>query len=258
MPTLTFIIPCFNEEEVLPSTLERLLTAGEAAGVSFEVLAIDDGSTDRTWELIRAAAAAHPQVVRGLRFDGNFGQEPALFAGLAHARGEYVFMLDADLQDPPELAATMLAKAREGFDVVYGVRRSRAGESGFKRSTAWLFHRLLNLVAHHPVPVDSGNFRLLSRRAVDALLAGPDHRRYLRTLVSELPMPQTGVRFDRKPRAAGATKYSTIDLFRVAYHALTSSARKPRAAPADAAPLYRIRETAPASPGRGEAGGSGR
>lgn len=249
MPVVTFIVPCLNEAEVLPATIARVLAAGRALEESFEVIVVDDGSTDDTWEQVVSAASRHPEV-RGIRFAANFGQEPALFAGLDQARGDWVLTLDADLQDPPELAGEMLQKARSGYDVVYGMRRSRAGESWFKRSTAWVFHRLLNIVAHHPVPVDSGNFRLLSRRAVDALLAGPDHRRYLRTLVSELPLPQTGIRFDRDSRAAGATKYSTARLFRVAFHALTTSARKPRRSPPDLPPLYRIRETTPTVPAR--------
>lgn len=245
MPVLSFIVPCFNEEEVLPTALTRLRAAGVATGESFEIVLIDDGSTDRTWELIAAAARDNAPVVRGLRFARNFGQHAAMLAGIAHARGDHVLLVDADLQDPPELAGAMLARAWEGFDIVTGVRRSRAGESQMKRATAWAFHRALTLFAPRPIPVDSGYFLLLSRRAVDALLTLPARDRYLRLLVSLLDLPRVAFPYDRAPRLAGQSHYSYARLCGLAWHAFVSCLRRPSADAAGARPLFEIRETAP-------------
>lgn len=243
MPVLSFIVPCFNEEEVLPTALARLLVAGRATGESFEIVVVDDGSSDRTWELIADAATRDPAHVRGIRFAKNFGQHAAIFAGLEHARGDHVLLVDADLQDPPELASAMLARAWEGFDIVTGVRRTRAGESVAKRATAWVFHRVLNLVAPRPIPVDSGYFYLLSRRAVDALLALPARDRYLRLLVSLLDLPRVAFAYDRAPRVAGHSKYSYRQLSAIAWHALTSCLRRPSPAETGKPPLFEIAET---------------
>jgi len=245
MPTLSFIVPCFNEEDALPAAIVRLLAAGRAACDSFEVLLVDDGSTDRTWALIAEASAREPQAVRGLRFTRNFGQHAAMLAGLGHARGDHVLLVDADLQDPPELATAMLARAWEGYDIVVGVRRTRAGESGLKRATAWVFHRVLTLVAPRPIPVDSGYFYLLTRRAVDALLALPARDRYLRLLVALLDLPRVTLPYDRAPRLAGRTHYSYARLCGIAWHAFLSCLRRPSADAAGARPLFEVREMVP-------------
>lgn len=240
MPVLSIVVPCYNEELVLPRTLERLAGVVRDLAEPCEIILVDDGSSDRTWAII-AAATAPPAHVRGVRLARNSGQQAALIAGLRHARGDFALTLDADLQDPPELARPMLARARaDAVPIVYGVRRSRRGEPWLKRSTAWLFHRTLNLLARHPIPVDSGDFRLMSRPALDALLARTDLHRYLRAVVSELGLPQAGIAFDRPPRAAGASKYSWRALLRIARHALASVIARPATTPH---PLYEIRET---------------
>lgn len=240
MPVLSFIVPCFNEEEVLPVALPRLLAAGQAIGESFELLFVDDGSRDRTWELIAAAALRNPDRVRGLRFTRNFGQHAAMLAGLGQSRGDHALLVDADLQDPPELAAPMLARAWEGYDIVTGVRRSRAGERWLKRATAWTFHRALNLVAPRPIPVDSGYFYLLSRRAIDAVLALPARDRYLRLLVSLVDLPRVPFSYDRAPRLAGRTHYTYAHLCGIAWHGFVSCLRRPAAKAADERPLFEI------------------
>lgn len=242
MPTLSFIIPCFNEEDVLPQLVERVLAVGRDLSVPFEAILIDDGSTDRTWALITEAARNHP-AVRGVRLARNFGQQPALIAGMSRSTGDYVLLLDADLQDPPDLASVLLARAREGHDVVVGVRRSRAGETWPKRATAWVFHRVVNLVAEKPIPVDSGNFALLSRRAVDALLARGDLDRYLRTLLSLLPFSHATVPFDRPARAAGATHYNFPRLLAVAWHGIRTTAQRGVHDSQPLSALFRISET---------------
>ncbi len=242
MPALSFIVPCFNEEDVLPTALARLLAAGRASAESFEIVFVDDGSSDRTWPMI-AAAASRDAEVRGIRFAKNFGQHAAIFAGLEAARGDHVLLVDADLQDPPELAVDMLARARAGFDIVIGVRRTRAGESVAKRATAWVFHRVLNLVAPRPIPVDSGYFYLLSRRAVVAILASPGHDRYLRLLVCLLDLPRVALAYDRAPRLAGHTKYSYARLCGIAWHAFSSCLRRPIPGEARRPKLFEIGET---------------
>jgi len=252
MPTLTFIVPCFNEAQVLPVALPRLVAAGEATEESFEIVLIDDGSTDQTWPLIADAVSRDPAHVRGLRFTRNFGQHAAMLAGLAQARGDHALLVDADLQDPPELAAPMLARAWEGYDIVTGVRRTRAGESWLKRATGWVFHRVLNVVAPRPIPVDSGYFYLLSRRAIDALLALPARDRYLRLLVSLLDFPRVAFPYDRAPRLAGRTHYSYARLCGIAWHALVSCLRRPAPGRVNEPALFEIQESLPHS----DAGGS--
>jgi len=243
MPALSFIVPCFNEVEVLPTALTRLLAAGRGTGESFEIVLIDDGSTDSTWKIIADTAARDPAHVRGFRFTRNFGQHAAMLAGLQHTHGDHALLVDADLQDPPELAGAMLTRVRAGFDIITGVRRSRAGESWLKRATAWAFHRTLTLIAPRPIPVDSGYFFLLSRRAVDALLALPARDRYLRLLVSLLDLPRVAFPYDRAPRLAGHSHYSYARLAGIAVHAFASCLRRPSADTAGVRPLFEIRET---------------
>jgi dolichol-phosphate mannosyltransferase len=149
-PVISIVIPCFNEEEVLPQTLNRVHAAGQATGLSYEIVLVDDGSADRTWEII-ASGARHDDRVRGVRLSRNFGHQMALTAGLERARGSEVLVIDGDLQDPPELLGVMLAKRAEGFDVVYGQRRSRAGETWFKLVTAKLFYRLIGYLAEEKI-----------------------------------------------------------------------------------------------------------
>ena len=225
-PIISIVVPCFNEEEILPQALNRLHAAGQATGRSYEILLVDDGSTDRTWEII-AAQAQHDARVRGVRFSRNFGHQMALTAGLERARGSDVLVIDADLQDPPELLGVMLAKRAEGFDVVYGQRRSRAGETWFKLATSKLFYRLIGYLAEVPIPPDTGDFRLMSRRAVDAFLLLPETSRFIRGMVAWIGYAQVAVPYDRQARTAGKTKYSLGRMLRFSVDAVTGFSIKP-------------------------------
>ena len=225
-PIISIVVPCFNEEEILPQTLSRVHAAGQTTGLSYEILLVDDGSADRTWEII-AAQAQHDARVRGVRLSRNFGHQMALTAGLERARGSEVLVIDADLQDPPELLGVMLAKRAEGFDVVYGQRRSRAGETWFKLVTAKLFYRLIGYLAEVSIPPDTGDFRLMSRRAVDAFLLLPETSRFIRGMVAWIGYAQVAVPYDRQARTAGKTKYSLGRMLRFSADAVTGFSIKP-------------------------------
>jgi len=225
-PALSIVVPCFNDEEILPQTLLRLHAAAQATGLSYEIVLVDDGSAGRTWEII-AGEATRDDRVRGVQLSRNFGHQRALTAGLERARGSEVLVIDDDLQDPPELLGAMLAKRAEGFDVVYGQRRSRAGETWFKLATAKFFYRLLRYLAEVPIPADTGDFRLMSRRAVDAFLLLPESSRFIRGMIAWIGYPQVGVLYDRQPRAAGKSNYSLRKLLHFSADAIASFSIKP-------------------------------
>ncbi|KDA53733.1 MAG: glycosyltransferase family 2 protein [Acidobacteriota bacterium] len=223
---LSVVVPVFNEEENLPELYRRLTAVLGTAASSWEILFVDDGSRDRSWEIIRGLAENDPRV-RGLRFSRNFGHQMAFAAGLDHARGQAVVIMDADLQDPPELIPQLLAKHREGFEVVYAVRTARHGETFFKRLTAKLFYRLLARITSVQIPLDTGDFRLMGRRAVEAFRRLPERHRFTRGLVAWLGFPQTGVPYERAPRHAGTTKYPLRKMLRFAVDAITSFSHVP-------------------------------
>ena len=225
-PAISIVVPCFTEEELLPHTLARLHAAASATRLSYEIIMVDDGSPDRTWEIIIAEAQRDARV-RGVRLSRNFGHQMALTAGLERARGANVLIIDDDLQDPPELLGVMLAKRAEGFDVVYGQRRSRPGETWFKLFTARLFYRLIGYLAEVPIPADAGDFRLMSRRAVDAFLLLPENSRFIRGMIAWIGYPQAAVPYDREPRTAGKTKYRLGKLLRFSADAVTGFSIKP-------------------------------
>lgn len=223
---LTAVVPCYNEAEVLPLLHARLMDALAAIDADVRVLFVDDGSTDGTGEALLALAAADARI-GALLLSRNFGKEAALTAGLDHAEGDAVVVLDADLQDPPELIATFWARFREGHDVVYGVRRSRAGESWLKRATAAAFYRTIGRLSRTPVPADTGDFRLMSRRALDALKALRERHRFMKGLFGWVGFRQVGVPYDRAPRAAGATKWNYWKLWNFALEGITSFSAAP-------------------------------
>jgi dolichol-phosphate mannosyltransferase len=218
---LSVVVPMFNEEEMVPAFHAEVTRVLKGAGVSFEVIYVDDGSRDGTLDKLRALQAADP-AVRVLSFSRNFGHQAAMSAGLDAAAGRAVAIMDGDLQDPPALLPAMMEKWREGFDVVYAVRRSRDGETLFKRFTAHVFYRFLRAAAGIDLPVDTGDFRLVDRKVVDALRALPERNRFLRGLVSWIGFRQTGVPFDRPARAAGETKFSLWKMVRFAVDGITS------------------------------------
>src|SRR5258708_5563467 len=170
---LSVVIPCMNEEEVLRETNRRLVATLEGISLNFEIIYVDDGSTDTTPELLRELQALDPRI-RVIRFSRNFGHQIAITAGLEHASGDAVAIIDADLQDPPEVILDFVAKWMDGYDVVYGVRTERDGETAFKLWTARLFYRIISHLSDTGIPLDTGDFRLMDRRVVDALLSMPE------------------------------------------------------------------------------------
>jgi polyisoprenyl-phosphate glycosyltransferase len=215
------VVPVFNEEEMVETFHREASSVLGSLDAPCELIFVNDGSRDRTLEKLQALQQKDP-AVRILDFSRNFGHQAAMSAGLDHARGRAVVIMDGDLQDPPSLLPEMLAKWREGFDVVYAVRRSREGETAFKKFTAHFFYRLMRAAAGLDLPVDTGDFRLMDRKVVDALRALPERNRFLRGLVCWIGFRQTGVLFDRPARAAGETKFPFLKMLRFAMDGITS------------------------------------
>ena len=224
-PLVSVVAPVYNEAETLPE-LHRRLTAALAPVGRYEVVLVDDGSSDGSWEALRALARndAHLRLVRLSR---NFGHQVALSAGLETARGDAVVSMDSDLQDPPELIPALLEKWREGYDVVYAVRTRRVGESRFKLATASLFYKTIDRMSSVSIPDQAGDFRLLSRRALDALLSMPERARFLRGMSSWIGFRQVGVGYERDARRAGHTKYPLRRMLTFASDAVTSFSTTP-------------------------------
>ena len=223
---LSVVVPCFNEDEAIPLLVERLAQAIEPWADRAEIILVDDGSDDETWAAMEAASAKVPQL-RGLRLSANRGHQVALTAGLEAARGERVFMLDADLQDPPEILPDMMAMMDRGYDVVYGRRAERKGETLFKKLTAHLFYRFLNTLSDVAIPNDTGDFRLVSRRSLNAVLGMPERSRFIRGMFAWAGFHQVGLEYVREARVAGVTKYPFRAMLRFATDALTGFSTKP-------------------------------
>ncbi|OEC96698.1 MULTISPECIES: glycosyltransferase family 2 protein [unclassified Rhizobium] len=224
---LSIVAPCHNEEEGLGEFCRRAVaTARGIAGEAFEIILVDDGSTDGTWEVIASLAAETPQVL-GVRLMRNHGHQLAATAGLAASRGERVLLIDADLQDPPELLLLMMPIMDRGANVVYGQRVRRQGESWFKLASASLFYRLLSRLASVAIPHDVGDFRLMRRRVVDILLAMPERDRFIRGMVSWIGGTQVAVPYERDARFAGTTKYPLRKMINFALDAITSFSTVP-------------------------------
>lgn len=220
-PTLSVVAPCFNEELVIGEMHRRLLAALGELPVEFEILYVDDGSTDSTAEMLREIQARDNRI-RIIRFSRNFGHQMAITAGLEYASGDAVAIIDADLQDPPEVISEFFQKWAGGNDVVYGVRSEREGETAFKRWTAKMFYRVMGRLSDTTIPVDTGDFRLMDRAVVDALLEMPERDRFVRGMVSWLGFSQAAVPYRRSPRSAGATKFSLFKMMRFATDGIVS------------------------------------
>ena len=218
---LSIVVPCMNEQEVLRETHQRLVAVLQQAPLNFEIVYVDDGSTDSTSEVLRELQAQDTQV-RVVRFSRNFGHQVAITAGLEHASGDAVVIIDADLQDPPEVVLEFLAKWLDGYDVVYGVRTERDGETPFKLGTAKIFYRFISRLSDTRIPLDTGDFRLMDRRVVDSLLSMPERDRFVRGMVSWLGFSQVAVPYHRAPRAAGTTKFSLFKMVRFALDGIFS------------------------------------
>jgi dolichol-phosphate mannosyltransferase len=223
---LSLVIPLYNEHELVPILRARMEQFLSTLSCAVEVVLVNDGSSDRTLDLLMDWAAADSRV-RVLALARNFGHQIAATAGLDHAAGDAVVLIDADLQDPLEVIHQMLVKYREGYDVVYGQRLHRAGETCFKRMTAWAFYRLMRALVHPDLPTDTGDFRLISRRCLDALHTMREQHRFLRGMVAWVGFAQTAVRYDRAPRAAGTTKYTLRKMIRFAWTAMMSFSSLP-------------------------------
>jgi dolichol-phosphate mannosyltransferase len=225
MQKISIIVPCFNEEAVLPRLFSRLSEAAAAWDVDYEVLCIDDGSRDRTWPLLKEQHARDARW-RGLSLARNFGHQIAVSAGLYHSTGDAVIIIDADLQDPPEEISRLLAKWREGFEVVFAVRKKRK-DPLVKRLLAWGFYRLIQRMAPFKIPADAGDFCLLDRQVVNVIKELPERNRYLRGLRSWCGFRQTSVEFERSARVAGEPQYTFRKSFRLAMDGLFSFSAAP-------------------------------
>lgn len=225
---LSIVVPCFNEEACLDTLHERLgASARTAVGDDYEIVLVNDGSRDSSWPIMQELAAEDPHVV-AINLSRNHGHQLALTAGLDLCRGDIILITDADLQDPPELLADMLQAMRsDDADVVYGVRKSRSGETAFKRATAHGFYRLLSRATEVDIPLDAGDFRLMTRRALDALLAMPEQARFIRGMVAWIGFRQVAFPYDRQQRLAGDTKYPLGKMLRFALDALTGFSSAP-------------------------------
>jgi polyisoprenyl-phosphate glycosyltransferase len=221
---LSVVAPVYDEEELIEEFVRRATTA--VAGFPFELILVNDGSKDRTPELLDRIADTDPRV-RVVHLSRNFGHQAALTAGLEHARGDAVAMIDADLQDPPELIVEMVRRWSEGADVVYAVRREREGETAFKLATASWFYKLFDKLAQVDLEPNSGDFRLLDRRALDALLSMTERSRFLRGMTVWVGFSQTAVSYERDARHAGETKYTLRKMLRFSLDAIASFSHVP-------------------------------
>ena len=224
--TLTIVIAAFNEEASLPEMHRRLGVVLDGLEAQATVLYVDDGSRDGTWQVLQTLAADDPRV-QLLRLARNFGKELALTAGLDHVETDAALVIDADGQDPPELIPQFVAKWREGFDVVYGTRTRREGESWFKRFTAAAFYRVMSRLSHTPIPPDTGDFRLMSRPVLDALRQLRERQRFMKGLFTWVGFRQVSLPYERAPRLAGGSKFNYWRLWNLALEGITSFSTVP-------------------------------
>ncbi len=225
-PLVSIVIPAFNEELTIEAAFDRLHGVLLELRVDYELIFVNDGSRDQTLPLLLRLAHDHPEV-RVIDFSRNFGHQIAVTAGIDHARGDVVILIDADLQDPPELIGAFLAKWREGYDVVYAVRQSREGETWFKTWSARLFYRLLRRMTDIDIPLDTGDFRLMSRQVAHTLSSSREHHRFIRGMVSWTGFRQTGIPYVRAERCAGESKYPLRKMLQFSVDGITSFSFKP-------------------------------
>jgi dolichol-phosphate mannosyltransferase len=225
MKKLSIVVPCYNEEAVLLELFARLGAVASSWGMDYEVICVDDGSRDRTWELLQAQHEKDPRW-RAISFARNFGHQTAVSAGLFYTGGDAAVVIDADLEDPPEEIVRLLEKWHEGYDVVYAVRQKRK-EGPLKRLCYWIFYRLMARLVAFDVPLDSGDFCLISRRVVQTINAMPERNRFVRGLRAWSGFRQTGVTYERAARFAGTPKYTFKKLFKLATDGLFSFSTVP-------------------------------
>ncbi|MBQ7445705.1 MAG: glycosyltransferase [Clostridia bacterium] len=225
-PTLSVVVPVYNEEEVINESYKRLTKVLEGIGETYELIFVNDGSRDKTLKLA-LDICANDKRVKLIDFARNFGHQLAITAGMDASTGKAIVVIDADLQDPPEVIPRMVKKWREGYEIVYGKRLKREGESAFKKFTAKVFYRFLDKMTDVDIPVDTGDFRLIDRKVCEALKLVPEHNRYVRGIVSWLGYKSCPVEFERQKRFAGTTKYPLKKMIRFATDAIMSFSYKP-------------------------------
>jgi polyisoprenyl-phosphate glycosyltransferase len=220
-PTLSVVAPVFNEEQILPELYRRVSEVLDGAGLDWELVMINDGSRDRSPEIMAELHAKDPRV-KVIDFARNFGHQVAITAGTDYARGDAIVIIDADLQDPPEVILDLLAKWREGYEVVYAIRSERKGETWFKEFTAKAFYRIIYQITDINIPMDTGDFRLMDRKVVDAIKTMREKHRFMRGMSVWVGFKQTGVYYVRAERYAGETKYPLKKMFKFALDGITS------------------------------------
>lgn len=220
-PTFSIIAPIFNELENIPELYPRVRDVMEQTGEPWELILVDDGCTDGSTEVIRKLAESDERV-RPVIFARNFGHQIAVTAGIDYSRGDAVVIIDADLQDPPEVILELIAKWREGYEVVYAVREERAGESWFKKTTASIFYRLIYRITDVNIPLDTGDFRLMDKKVIDVMKQMREKHRFLRGMSAWVGYKQIGVNYKRQARFAGETKYPLKKMLKLALNAVTS------------------------------------
>jgi dolichol-phosphate mannosyltransferase len=225
-PALSLVVPVFNEREVLPELCRRVDAAMREAGASHELILVNDGSTDGSWQVI-LSLSCEDRRIKAVKLSRNFGHQVAIVAGLHASTGDAVVVMDADLQDPPEVIGDLYRKFREGYDVVFAQRRAREGETLWKRITAKAFYRLMRRMTTLDIPVDTGDFRLMSRRVVNDLCRLQEHNPFIRGLVTWVGYNQTAVLYDRVARQHGYTKFSTAKMLTFAFDGITSFSSRP-------------------------------
>lgn len=225
-PLLSLVIPVFNEQEVLEESFRRMDAAMRSTGHPYEIIYVNDGSRDNTMEILRKIAAEAPQV-RVLSFSRNFGHQLAVTCGMDAACGSALIIIDVDLQDPPELIPQMVEQWKQGADIVYGKRLRREGETLFKKLTANIYYRLLAWMSAYPIPLDTGDFRLIDRRVADVFLQMREHNRFLRGMSAWMGFRSEPIEYERHERAAGSTKYTLKKMLRLAMDGITGFSDKP-------------------------------
>ncbi len=226
MARFSLVVPLYFEQEVLREAHARFLAVMEGLPQDFEIIYIDDGSRDATYDILLEIASTDERV-KVLRFSRNFGHQLAVTAGIDAASGDAIIIIDADLQDPPELIPELVEKWAEGYEVVYALRRKREGETLFKKLTASVYYRMLNAFSGVKIPLDTGDFRLIDRKVADQLLSMREHNRFLRGLAAWAGFKSCPVEYDRAPRAAGQTKYTLKKMLKLAGDGITGFSSKP-------------------------------
>ncbi len=225
-PLISVVLPIFNEEAVIAQVYERLKKVMSSQALAYEFIFVDDGSSDNSLSILEAMARKDPQV-RYVSFSRNFGHQIAITAGCDYCSGNYVIIMDCDLQDPPELIPELIAKAEEGYDVVYAVRKSREAESWFKKTTAFFFYRIFAAFTTIKMPLDTGDFRLINRKVLLTLKGLKEKNRFMRGLVSWVGFKQTGIPYDRESRKGGETKFNFLRMMQFSLDGIVSFSTVP-------------------------------